>query len=575
MSKKRNFKERLFKVFILIGVLPLLFMTIFSYYNTSNLINEKINSSIDQNIVIMSRYLDSSISHFDNMTKFIAENKQIQKILKKGKYTSYDERFEDFKKIYNIILSIIATQKVDIPIYILGLKNLYSRFSNQEYFASIYADKNSDLFKLVDAKEDKKIFYVHRRVDGKENRDVVLAVGRQIRNMENDEKLGYVFLDIYDDYFNDVFKTLKVYEGNNIYVLDKNGKIISDKLYKNKTGAKFYEEYLDTILNNNEGNFVCYLDGEKQIAYFNTLSNTHLKIVETVPMSVIYKDKRIIVQTFIILLISFVLLAIFVSFVLSGKISRPINELSKLMHKAEKGDLNVNFNLKCNDEIGDLGKSFNKMIKELQRLIEEVYVKQLLLKEAEFKNLKAQVNPHFLYNTLQSIKYMSKLGKNEGVVTMTTALGKFLRYSISRKGDIVTVKEAVEQIKNYITIQKIRHTDKFIVDFQIEDQILDKKILKLLLQPLVENAIIHGLEPKLGKGKMLLKGYISEDKIYFEIIDDGIGIEDNIIKGEGIGISNVNKRIKLQYGEEYGAHIDRINNNTIAKIVVPCNYEES
>ncbi|MCY6370036.1 sensor histidine kinase [Clostridium ganghwense] len=573
MIKKKNFKTRLFKAFIIVGFFPLIIMTVFYYCNTSSLINKKINTSINENIKIMSSFIDSSINNFSSIVEFLAENKEIQQIFKKEKYSSYNEKFKDAQKIYTIITSVTANQKMDIPVYIMGLNNPLSRFTTQEYFSPIYGNKYNEIFDLIDSAEDNKLFYVHRRVDGRERKDIVLAICRQIIDRENDEKLGYVFLDIYDDYFNNILKHAKVYEGNNIYILDKQGYIITDKLYKDRTGFKFYENYVDTILNNKQGQFRCTLEGEQYVAYFNTLAHNEFKIVEIVPVKSIYKDKGMIVQTFIFVLILLSVFAIIVSLILSKSISKPINKLSGLMRRVEKGDMNVNVNIDSNDEIGDLGKSFNKMVREIDKLIEEVYIKQYLLKEAEYKNLKAQVNPHFLYNTLESIKWMAKLGENEGVVKMTTTLGKFLRYSISKKGDIVTVKEDIDQINNYLTIQSIRYGDKFSVDFEIDNKILDQRILKLLLQPLVENAIIHGLEPKLEKGKLVIKGYKKEENICFEIIDNGVGITNESTKGEGIGMSNVDKRVKIHYGEKYGVFLDRIDDKTYVKLILPYDWK--
>ncbi|KYH33984.1 sensor histidine kinase YpdA [Clostridium tepidiprofundi DSM 19306] len=573
MFKIKSFKKRLFYSFILIGICSLFFMALFSYYNTSKLINEKINISMENNIEVMGELIDSTISNLERIVEFISNNKDIQNILKKRQYSSYDEKFEDVQKVYTIVNSI-EVKTMDIPIYITGLNNPYSRFTTQQSFEGLYSNVKGDIFNIFESFEKDRNFFIHRRVDGRESKDIVLTIVKRVKDIETDEKLGYVFLDVYDDYFNNIFKKVKVYENNNIYILDEHGNIITDKLYKNRTGFKFYENYLNKILNNVSGQFRCELSNGEYIAYFNTLGNTKFKIVQTVPIAVINKDKRVIVVTFVVLLSILTILAIIISYLLSQKISKPINELSKLMNKAENGDLNVKFDINCDDDIRDLGNNFNNMITEIDRLIEEVYIKQYLLKEAELKNLKAQINPHFLYNTLESIKWMAKLGENEGIVKMITALGRLLRYSISKKKDIVKVSEDIAQIKNYLTIQKIRYGDKFNIVYEIDEEILDKPILKLLLQPLVENAIIHGLEPKNGKGNILIKGYVNGDLMCFEVIDDGIGFDETTIESKGIGISNVDKRIKLHYGEEYGFYLKRVDNHTLAKLILPYDFQE-
>lgn len=571
--KKGLFRNRLFRAFILVGIIPLLLMGSFSYYDTSRLINEKVNSSVKENLEVMGKLVDSSMGTLISITSYISTNEDVQVVLRKKEYKSYDEKFEDVQKIYKVTSSVLATQRLDVPIYIAGM-NKYSRFTTTDYFPPIYSDLKSDIFKQIDERENKELLYIHRRVDGKERKDIVLSIGQQARSLKEGDKTGYVILDVYDDYFNDIFKSVKVYKENNIYVLDNKGNIITDKLYKNKTGFKFYTEYLEKVLDSEDGSFKCTINGDKSIAYFTTLKDTGFKLVETVPLSAMYKDRVFIVRTFIVLIALFGMLAIAASLILSRNISRPVNKLSELMKRVEEGELGVNFDMNTEDEIGKLGHSFNNMVREINRLIEEVYVKQYLLKEAEFKALKAQVNPHFLYNALESIKWMAKLENKEGAILMVTALGKFLRYSISSKGDIVTVKEDIEQINNYLTIQKIRYGDKISVSIEIEEDIYNKNILKLLLQPLVENAIIHGLEQKRDCGSLWIKGYKLKDDLCFEIIDDGVGIGNSATKGEGIGLENVDSRIKLHYGEGYGVSIDTKDELTIVKLIIPDRGDE-
>jgi two-component system, sensor histidine kinase YesM len=571
--KKGLFRDKLFKAFIVVGIIPLILMGSFSYYDTSRLINEKVNTSVKENLEVMGKLVDSSMGTLISITSYISSNEDVQVVLRKKEYKSYEEKFEDVQKMYKVTSSVLATQRLDVPIYIAGM-NKYSRFTTTDYFPPIYSDLKADIFKLIDEKDNKELLYIHRRVDGKERKDIVLSIGRQARSLKEGDKTGYVILDVYDDYFNDIFKSVKVYKENNIYVLDNKGNIITDKLYKNKTGFKFYSEYVDNVLDSESGSFKCTIAGEKCIAYFTTLEKTGFKLVETVPLKAMYGDRVFIVRTFIILIALFGMLAIVASLILSKHISGPVNKLSELMKKVEKGELDANFDMDTEDEIGQLGHSFNNMVREINRLIEEVYVKQYLLKEAEFKALKAQVNPHFLYNALESIKWMAKLENKEGVILMVTALGKFLRYSISSKGDVVTVGEDIEQINNYLTIQRIRYGDKININMEIDEDILGKKVLKLLLQPLVENAIIHGLEQKRGRGSLWIKGFKQKENLCFEIIDDGVGLGNSSAKGEGIGFENVDSRVKLHYGEEFGVTMEARHELTIVKLTIPDKGDE-
>lgn len=569
-----SFRKRLFAMFMVIGIIPLVFMGLFSYYNASNIINNRVNRSIEDNVEVMARLIDYSMENLKNMLNYVTASEDVQDVLAKKEYKSYEERFQDAQKIYKVTTPLLISQNQDFPIYISGVNNKYSRFSTSEYFANSYFDPNNDMFRVIDSSDSKPAFYIHRRVDGKARRDVVLSMGSQVNDMKSNSMLGHVVLDIYDDFFNEIFNKAKVYQGNNIYVLDQSGTIITDKLNKDMTGMKFYEEYLDKLTEKDSGTFTCNIKGTKYMAYFTTCSTSKLKVVEVVPMSLLYGDMISPLRIFLILLVILSSMAVLCSYVLSDNVSKPINRLSNLMKEVEKGNMDINFDETSDDEIGRLGRNFNKMVKEIKRLIDEVYRKQYLLKEAELKALKSQVNPHFLYNTLESINWMAKLDDMQGVSTMVTALGKFLRFSVSKQSDVTTVKEETTQLKNYLKIQEVRYKDKFLVEMDVQESMLEEKVPKLLLQPLVENAIIHGLEPKCGKGRLIVQGFLEDEVIHFKVMDDGIGFEDNGTKGEGIGLSNVNERIKMQYGEEYGVTLERQGEFTVSSLMVP-RYEEN
>lgn len=564
-------KGRLFSLFIIMGIVPLILMTIFSYFNTSRIINDKVNNSIKDNIKIMSRLVDSSMNSFESISSFVANDDDVKTILMKNDYLNYDEKFNDIQKIYRITNLVLATQKLDIPIYITG-KNSLSYYTNMDFFPSIYQDLNSDIFKQADknALLKKPYIYVHRRVDGKYRKDIVIGIVEQIVDIQSDKVIGYVSLDVYDDYFNDIFNSVKAYKDDDIYILDKSGYIVTDKYYKNKTGFRFDDKYVNTILSNKSGTFNCSIDGRDYVAYFDTVEKTGFKVVETIPKSIIYSDRVNIVKFFIIMLVLFAAGAVWVSYMLSKYISNPVNKLAELMSSVEKGDRTVNFDVRYDDEIGRLGTSFNNMVKEIHRLIDDVYVKKYMLKDAEFEALKAQVNPHFLYNILESINWMARMRHCDDISDMIMTLGKFLRYSISTKGDIVTIAEDMKQVGNYLKLQKMRYGDKFTVKIHIDEEIYDNKILKLLVQPIVENAIVHGIEPKMGNGLIIINGYRDENNICIDIMDDGVGMNNSSKStGEGLGMNNVDKRIKIHYGEEYGLSVGTQYEMTCVRLTIP------
>lgn len=275
------------------------------------------------------------------------------------------------------------------------------------------------------------------------------------------------------------------------------------------------------------------------------------------------------------------------TWVISVSISKPIHELNKMAKSIAEGNLDVRIENNSADEIAGLSMNFNIMTEKIKKLLEESIREQKNLKKAELRVMQAQINPHFLYNTLDTIVWMAEANKSEQVIKLVCALSSFFRITLSKGKDWITISDEVSHIKSYLTIQKIRYRD--ILDFNIEvsDEILQCTILKLTLQPLVENALYHGIKNKREGGVINIRGYKSEeDKIKIEIHDNGAGMTEQrlrevqaelmedtkefIIKDKGFGLSNVHKRIKLYYGNQYGLNIASENKKgTLVSVLIP------
>ena len=234
------------------------------------------------------------------------------------------------------------------------------------------------------------------------------------------------------------------------------------------------------------------------------------------------------------------------------------------MYAVEKGNFaHAALAVREENEIGHLSRNFNMMTEEIQNLMEQRDREQQIKRKSELKALQSQINPHFLYNTLDSIIWMAEWGKNQEVVRMTSSLAKLLRRSISNEQEVVTVAEEVEYTETYLTIQKMRYKDKLEYEILVEPEVMQEKVIKLILQPLVENAIYHGIKYKEGKGLIRIRGFRQEEQMILLVQDDGKGMEAEALahifekhtrdtRSNGVGLNNVNERIQLYYGEEYG-----------------------
>ncbi|PRX71214.1 histidine kinase/DNA gyrase B/HSP90-like ATPase [Cohnella sp. SGD-V74] len=278
-------------------------------------------------------------------------------------------------------------------------------------------------------------------------------------------------------------------------------------------------------------------------------------------------NKGEIRTTSILVGVAFLIVALSISVFLSFRLTKPIKRLESLMKKVEKGDFDLRVEVESTDEIGKLSRSFNLMIGKIKDLMGQIVEEQEMKRISELKAMQAQIHPHFLYNTLDSIIWMAEMGKMADVVKMTGALAKLFRSSISKGDELVPIEVELEHIQNYLTIQKIRYKNKFTYDIDVDPDILSCKTLKIVLQPLVENAIYHGLKQQAVIGHISVTGRREEDGIALRVIDDGVGMNEEQLQslaekwrhaegGKGVGLQNVNHRIRLYFGEIYGLRIE-------------------
>lgn len=277
--------------------------------------------------------------------------------------------------------------------------------------------------------------------------------------------------------------------------------------------------------------------------------------------------------------------AVGISRMIMTGITEPIRKLSEATKQAGSGDFAVRAKEDSNDELAVLNTSFNQMLEKIGQLVEDIRIEQRNLRQAELKVLQAQINPHFLYNTLDSIIWLAEAGEKEQVVQMVSALSDFFRTTLSKGKDYITLQEEETHIRSYLQIQQIRYRDILEYDIRIPQELTQYPILKLTLQPLVENALYHGIKNKRGVGHIIVTGREEEDRLVFSVRDDGIGMTPDhlgrvraLIGGEqsdkeassGFGLFNVNQRMQLNYGPEYGIKIDsRYEEGTEVTVVIP------
>lgn len=425
----------------------------------------------------------------------------------------------------------------------------------------------------------------------------VISLVQRVNNLSNDDLYGTIILDIDSRIFDKIVSTLDPSSDSIIVIADSRGKVIYES---NEDGVmKGYGQYVkEQVIQNNalwrsdDGSFYMDYEGSSINVNFTTSAETGWRVISIANLSEISQLRRNIAGKICLVILAAILLTGTAILLITKKQFDTLYVLQNVMKEVRNGNYNTKISIDSKDEIADLCMTFNEMvdrtnlyINTVERLKYEKQAVQLKKVQAELDTLQAQINPHFIYNSLETISMMAELNDDEQIEKMATALGKLMRISI--KGDrIVSIRKELECLSYYILIQKTRFGDKFDISICMDPQILDCQIPKLILQPLVENCINHGISSMSGKGRVEIYGTLSDDAVSIEVIDNGVGISEERLEeirsalesedsGDGrsrdsIGLRNVNQRLKLYFQDrKCGVSVSSaVGHGT--KIVVTC-----
>lgn len=412
-----------------------------------------------------------------------------------------------------------------------------------------------------------------------------IFASRAIFNTERFENIGVILAAADVKYSLSEFQKNKIFEEQNIGFFDLSGRLLAGDIDKNKYN-QIYNKALSSSDKNSTGSFILNIDGQKNLYNYSTTLDGYFCVLETPYYLIISNTLKQQHIVFLLIIFSFLIIAISSKFIVNS-ITNPLKTLVKACERIKHGNFSVHIEDNTNDELSDFTNSFNSMIKEIKRLIHEVYEQDILLTKTELQLLRSQINPHFVYNILETIRTTADMNGEKELSEMAFLLANTLRYGISQPTEIVPVSREIEMLKSYVRLQKLLHKDKIELILHVEPRIMNCYMPKLLLQPLVENAFFHGTNSAQEKRIVTLLGFIEEDHMLFQVIDNGDGMnaeeldnlrgyinnQNNLYKG--IGLKNVNRRIQLYYGKKYGIGIDSSpGKGTMVTIRIPIKLQE-
>lgn len=589
-----SLKNQLILYFILIAIIPTSVISVY-YYTTSRSTLEK--SIAENQYKIVSNIMDNienKIEQANQLTDWIYIDKNIINLLRRRPTEANIFDAEKKQAIDNIekqFRYLPVTEYIS-SFFILGNNGIDLRNGTDAHIINVDLFKQEKWFSK--GQEANGLAYwggIYGNYTSISSEKYVVTLFRMIKDIDSGKNLGHSILFFKQKFFEDCYKGISLDKGEILLLIDREGTVLfSNRMDFVATNISTQKIYTD--LAKKDRYFFGSIDNaNKELIVHKKSAQTGWTLIKAVSMTEIQNQKKIAANTTILLIAGTMLMCGLFSFFLSGNFTKPIQMLVKYVNEIAQGNFNESIKLKGQNEIGELGKNINKMSSDIQNLMEEGIRKEREKRKAEIKMLQNQINPHFLYNTLNSIKWMASLQGADGIGEMVSRLGRILKAILGNMNEKILLSDELNILDDYIYIQKIRYKGKINFYREIDDdRLLQCYVMKFILQPIVENAIFHGIEPKEGIGEIKLSIRRAEEKLVLEVWDNGIGISDKKMnsvlekhcKGKGtkglsgIGLCNIHERIQLMYGKEYGLSFESVKGEyTKVLVSFPLEYIES
>lgn len=551
-----------FSVLILLTIAA---TSLFAYRLSVNAVERNSKGYIQEVINQVNTNIQSYVDNMENISLLAMTNKDVKYYISSNSFIGNEGRRPYEKRISDLFQSILYTRKDIASIMVFGYNG---RFVSDRRITTLNPN----------AKVEEQAWYVNAQREGgksvisephvqniiqNEYRWVV-SLSRELKNSDGMTADGIFLVDLNLSVINDLLSQINLGKKGYVFIVDSSGNIVyhpeQQLIYSNLRSEQIAE-----VIQAGSGTTFKVEDEEGKRFYSVKDTSFGWKIVGVAYAEDLIGYKSTLIN-FLFITLGGVAVSLVISVMLSRRLSRPIRNLQRNMRKVEKGNFDVQAEVTQMNEIGQLARTFNMMVGQIKNLMQEIFDTHENKRKSELQLLQAQINPHFLYNTLDSIVWMAEMKKHEEVVEMTSALAKLFRAGITKEQELVPIRIELEHITNYLLIQKMRYSSKLDYHLDISDSILGCKTLKILLQPFVENAIYHGIRNKPGSGTIVIRGMETPDGIVFEVEDDGLGMTEEQLekiweapdgewKNGGIGIRNVNERIRLYFGQAYGISI--------------------
>jgi two-component system sensor histidine kinase YesM len=564
---RTSLKYRLLLYFLILVILPTSIISVTIYNESYQTITENINVSVQKNLNMVETILLKKFEEMDSVAESIYLNPDMLEILSADHPTDQVSTVNELANLNKIIDGYRVTggpQTQFTPkLYMLDRPE-YLQYNFSRNVSTISQIEQETWYTKLPPKAPYSIagLYAHSSVNGT---SYTIKLAKRLFGLNNViiPYVGLLTIDADIDDFNDILIGLKPSKNSSILIMDSKATVIVSPELAMLDQSLATAPYIQNIRKQQDrsGSFGETIQDESMLVSYRQLGSLGWTVVSISPISDLNGKLISFRKVMYAVLALCMVLAFVIALLLSGNITNPIRKFIKSMSYAQEGNFDIQIQYKRKDEFTYLFSEYNKMILQIKELINKLYVSEIKKKEAELKALQAQINPHFLYNTLDSINWIALRNNVPDISHMVTSLSDFFRYSLSKGRSIIPIEDELRQVESYLSIQQVRFKERLEYAIDVDPEVYGHYTVKLILQPLVENSLLHGIEKRRGKGRIAIRAYKVQEQIVIEISDNGIGanvselnamLQGESGSGKSFGMMNVDQRIIQVFGDRWG-----------------------
>jgi two-component system sensor histidine kinase YesM len=559
--------KKLIVINSLLVVVPLAAMGVFMFASFERAMERNVGAYQLQTLKQVTLNIDTYMNELNRLSLMPYQYEEILEFIESERKPGQPLTLKEIEQLNGFVSKVFINGRVDIMgVSLYGERGAsYVVLPESQYVTTYKLDEKAEWLSLAKGRFGQPTFLTTHEVQSTSGTVYrVFSIARELRSFDTGKTLGYIVIDINPASVRGILSQVTLGNREAISIMDQEGTEVIGM--DSSAGAAEFPDGLQgegvTHWTNNRG--------DSLLAAYVTSPVTGWTTVSAVPVNELMKDSVLVRNS--ITLIGFICVGLAMAFsvLIAFRITKPLRKLSTLMRKVEKGDLKVSFPVAQGDEVGRLGHAFNMMVSKLSELGYLLYETELREKDAQIAALQSKINPHFLYNTLGSISMYAEIEGNREIVTMSNSLSRLLRYSLSSGKELVTLRDELEHVNGYMKIQKLRYEERIDYECEVDEAVLSCRMMPLLVQPIVENAINHALDKGVGVGRIRLTCKVESGLLCIVVEDDGIGLPNERLEElrdrlafakdlggkTGNGLLNVHRRIRLHFGEPYGITLE-------------------